>query len=124
MTPKFTHGVLQWAVSELLNDRLRTAFGFAPPPKGVTTFVHLLLRLRGRFIQYFMLPRRKPLVRSGLRANSENKYVPAFHKYTPVYPDGYRIEDLGPDKFLGKCPASSISVMASTSPAFHKAIAV
>ncbi|KAG0098438.1 hypothetical protein BGZ93_000087 [Podila epicladia] len=121
MTPKFTHGVLQWGVSALLTNRLRVAFGFAPPPKGVTTFVYSLLWLRGRFIQYFMLPRRKPMPRTGLRANHENKYVPAFHKYTPVYPDGYRIEELGPNKFLGKCPASSISAMASPSSAFHNA---
>ena len=53
-----------------------------------------------------MLPRRMPLVRTALRANEENKYVPQFHKYKPVYPDGYRIEDLGPAKFVGKCPVS------------------
>ncbi|KAG0348629.1 hypothetical protein BG004_004660 [Podila humilis] len=113
MAPKFTHGMLQHAVSALLTDRMRNAFGFAPPPRGVTTFVETLLRLRGGFVKYFMLPRRKHLVRTALRPNKDNMLVPTFHKYAPVYPDGYRIEDLGPRKFVGKCPVSKISQLAA-----------
>ncbi|KAF9430867.1 hypothetical protein BGZ94_003040 [Podila epigama] len=119
ITPKFTHGVLMWGVSAMLSERFRVAFGFAPPPPGVTTFVHTLLWLRGRFIRYFMLPRRKPRVRTGLRRDSHGKFVPAFHKFKPiVYPNGYRTEELGPDKFRGKCPVATISDMASPNSAF------
>jgi hypothetical protein len=53
-----------------------------------------------------MLPRRLPLVRTAARANQEGKYVPQYHKYEPVYADGYKVEDLGPQKFVGKCPFS------------------
>ncbi|KAF9407612.1 hypothetical protein BGZ94_002637 [Podila epigama] len=106
LAPSFTHRFCRQIVSALLTPRVREAFGIAPPSRGVKSLVHAVLHGRAMFIRYFMLPRRLPLVRTALRANSECKYVPNFHKYKPVYEDGYRIEDLGPDKFLGKCPVS------------------
>ncbi|KAI1288936.1 hypothetical protein EDD11_009527 [Mortierella claussenii] len=106
LTPSFTHGLSRQVVSALLTPRLREAFRIAPPPRGLTSLVHAALYGRAMFIRYFMLPRRLPLVRTALRANSECKYVPSFHRYTPVYKDGYRVEDLGPKRFLGKCRAS------------------
>ncbi|KAG0269900.1 hypothetical protein BGZ96_006376, partial [Linnemannia gamsii] len=60
------------------------------------------LMARGLFFRYLMLLRRIPKVRIGLRANKDDKYVPAFHKYGIFYGDGYRVEDLGPEKFVGK----------------------
>ncbi|KAG0308336.1 hypothetical protein BGZ98_008318 [Dissophora globulifera] len=106
LAPSFTHGFGVQAVSALLTPRLRAAFNIPPPPRGVTTLVRATIRARAAFIRYFMLPRRLPHVRTALRANNESKYVPSYHKYKPVYPDGYRIEDLGPTKYLGKCPVS------------------
>ncbi|KAF9957122.1 hypothetical protein BGZ70_009616 [Mortierella alpina] len=106
LTPSFMHPFGRKVISCLLTDRLRTAFKIAPPPRGLTPIVEGILYARAAFIRHFMLPRRLPLVRTALRANKENKYVPQFHKYKPVYPDGYRIEDLGPAKFVGKCPVS------------------
>ncbi|KAF9176620.1 hypothetical protein BGZ51_000226, partial [Haplosporangium sp. Z 767] len=100
LAPSLTHAFGRKVISCLLTTRLRTAFGIAPPPRGLTTIVHALLRSRALFIRYFMFPRRLPLVRTALRANKENKYVPNFNKYEPVYPQGYRVEDLGPEKFL------------------------
>nr|KAF9901429.1 hypothetical protein EC991_006182 [Linnemannia zychae] len=104
--PTFMHPFGRKAVASLLTPRLRTAFGNPEPPRGLTTFMESALKARGLFIRYFMLPRRLPKVRTGLRANKDNKYVPAYHKYGVVYGDGYRVEDLGPDKFIGKCPVS------------------
>ncbi|KAG0261175.1 hypothetical protein BG011_001281 [Mortierella polycephala] len=106
LAPSFTHAFGRKIISSLLTPRLRAAFGIAPPPRGLTTIIHALLHSRALFIRYFMFPRRLPLVRSALRANKENKYVPIFNKYKPVYPQGYRVEDLGPEKFVGKCPIS------------------
>ncbi|KAF9123327.1 hypothetical protein BGX30_001515 [Mortierella sp. GBA39] len=104
--PKFMHPFGRKAISALLTPRLRRAFDMPAPPVGLTTIMESALKARGLFIRYFMLPRRLPRVRTALRANKDGKYVPAFHKYGVVYGDGYRVEDLGPEKFVGKCPIS------------------
>ncbi|KAF8982746.1 hypothetical protein BGZ46_000727 [Entomortierella lignicola] len=117
LAPSFLHPFGRKVVSSLLTDRLRTAFGIAPPPPGLTTIVSAGLTLRGWFIRYFMLPRRYPLVRSALRADpkNDNKYVPRWNKYGEAYPTGYRVEDLGPEKFIGKCPFSGKETEEHTS---------
>ncbi|KAK3814822.1 MAG: hypothetical protein JOS17DRAFT_784346 [Linnemannia elongata] len=104
--PKFMHPFGRKAIAALLTPRLRKAFGIPTPPAGLTTIMESALKARGLFIRYFMLPRRLPRVRTALRVNKDGKYVPAFHKYGVVYGDGYRVEDLGPEKFVGKCPIS------------------
>lgn len=106
LAPSFTHGFGRMAVSALLTPMLREAFDLPPAPKAVTAMVYGALWARGAFIKYFMLPRRLPLVRTAARANKDGLYVLTYHKYKPVYPDGYRVEDLGPEKFVGKCPVS------------------
>ncbi|KAK3824740.1 MAG: hypothetical protein J3Q66DRAFT_278308 [Benniella sp.] len=106
LAPSFTHGFGRIAVSALLTPMLREAFDLPPAPKVVTAIVYGALWARGTFIKYFMLPRRLPLVRTAARANKDGLYVLTYHKYKPVYPDGYRVEDLGPEKFIGKCPVS------------------
>lgn len=72
----FMHPLCRKVVSSMLTDRLRSAFGFAPPPQGLASIVPGLLYARAAFIRYFLLPRRMPLVRTALRANKEGKYVP------------------------------------------------
>ncbi|KAF9923936.1 hypothetical protein FBU30_006006 [Linnemannia zychae] len=104
--PKFMHPLGNKVIESLLTPRLRSAFNMPDPVPGLTAFIEGALKARGLFIRYFMLPRRLPVVRTALRANKENKFVPAFHKYGVVYGDGYRVEDLGPEKFVGKCPVS------------------
>ncbi|KAG0205532.1 hypothetical protein BGX28_002831 [Mortierella sp. GBA30] len=116
--PKFTHSFGRHIVSALLPDRLRTAFAIAPPPRGLAHIVIGLLRLRALVVRYLMLPRRYPRIRTALRANENNKYVPRWNKYKPVYPQGYKVEDIGPEMFLGKCPSSlkgMVQADASTS---------
>ena len=113
LAPKFMHGLGRKVVSTLLTDRLRTAFAIPPPPLGLQPLVLGVMHLRRLFIKYLMLPRRYPLVRTALRANEENKYVPQWNKYAPVYPQGYKVEDLGPDKFLNKCPMSLKGIVES-----------
>ena len=65
----------------LFDDRLLEAFGFPQPAPVLRRLVPALLRLRGRLVR--LLPeRRRPRLRTGPRR--------------PTYPNGYRIEDLGP----------------------------
>ncbi|KAK5822220.1 hypothetical protein F5H01DRAFT_289299, partial [Linnemannia elongata] len=103
-SPKVIHPLGRHIVSSLLTDRLRTAFAIPNPPRGLTTFILGVFKLRRFFIQYLLLPKWYPNFRTALRANDEGKFVPRWNKYAPVYPNGYHIEDLGPNKFLGKCP--------------------
>ncbi|CAO3568746.1 unnamed protein product [Mortierella alpina] len=107
LVPSFLHPFARQVAYCLLTNRLRAAFGIAPPPPGLTAIVHGLLYARAAFIRYFMLPRQIPKTRTASRANKEGRYVPNYHKYKPVYPEGYRIDDLGPEKFIGRCPVST-----------------
>ncbi|KAF9973356.1 hypothetical protein BGZ73_003407 [Actinomortierella ambigua] len=107
--PKSLHPFGYKVVSCLLTDRLRVAFGLPQPPRGLTTVVRGALYLRAFFIRNFMLPRRYPLVRTALRANEQGGYVPQYNKWTPLYPQGYKIEELGPKKFVGKGPGCPVA---------------
>ncbi|KAF9909631.1 hypothetical protein EC991_008289 [Linnemannia zychae] len=106
LAPKAFHPLGRHIVSALLTDRLRTAFGIPKPPRSLTAIVFGILTVRKYFIRYFLLPRRYPNFRTALRPNDQGKFVPCFNKYAPIYPNGYNIEDLGPSKFIGKCPVS------------------
>jgi hypothetical protein len=68
-------------VHALLDERLLAASGFSEPPAILRRLLVALVRLRGRAVR-LLPPRRKPVNRTTLRHRS--------------YPDGYRIEDLGP----------------------------
>ncbi|KAF9129307.1 hypothetical protein BGW39_004263 [Mortierella sp. 14UC] len=113
--PKALHPLGRHIVSTLLTDRLRAAFGIPKPPRGLTTVIFGILTLRKYFIRYFLLPRKYLYFRSALRANDQGKFVPRYNKYTPVYPDGYHIEDLGPSKFRRLCPVSLKTVQLVSS---------
>jgi hypothetical protein len=69
-------------IHALLDDALLNAFGFPKPSPVLRWFVGALLRARARILR--LLPqRRRPRLRTGPRR--------------PTYPEGYRIEALGPD---------------------------
>lgn len=71
------------AIYAMLDEPLSEAFGFPRQPAALQRSVRGLLRLRGRLVRW--LPeRRKPLLRTRMRR--------------PSYPQGYRIEDLGPQE--------------------------
>ncbi|KAF9164631.1 hypothetical protein DFQ26_001211 [Actinomortierella ambigua] len=109
--PKFLHPFGYKVVSCLLTDRLRVAFDLPQPPRVLTKVVHGALYLRAFFIRNFMLPRHYPHVRTAYRANKDGGYVPQYNKWKPLYSQGYKIEELGPKKFVGKgpgCPAHEI----------------
>lgn len=67
----------------------------------ITTLVHSTFRMRALFIRYFMLPRSAFMTRTPFYANEKGKYVPNHFYYQPrPYLEGYKIEELGPLKFV------------------------
>lgn len=79
--PKPLWGLGAPALYAILDDPLLDAFGFPRPSTGMRRFVESVVKLRGRLIR--LLPeRRRPRLRTGPRR--------------PTYPQGYRIEELGP----------------------------
>ena len=69
------------AVYSLMDDPLREAFGFPKPPEMLQNIVRGALRARSAAVR--LLPeRQKPFLRTQMRHRS--------------YPNGYRIEELGP----------------------------
>lgn len=75
------------AIHALLDEPLLEAFGFPARSTALQRTIRGLLRLRGKLVRW--LPeRRKPLLRTQMRR--------------PTYPQGYRIEDLGPQDPSGE----------------------
>jgi ER-bound oxygenase mpaB/B'/Rubber oxygenase, catalytic domain len=69
------------AIAALLDDPVREAFGFSNPPNWLRKTVETALHLRARFLRW-LPPRRRPRLRTALPRSA--------------YPQGYRIEGLGP----------------------------
>ncbi|KAF9438797.1 hypothetical protein BGZ76_004634 [Entomortierella beljakovae] len=127
----------------LLYPRLREAVGYEEPTKAQVFWSQSILWIRGCIVKYFMMPRTVPKLLTAMRstkfedtnvqdikANSKReepveltggcpfsggkRYVPRFHELGPIYPRGYKIEELGPAKFFGKgphvCPVAGLSI--------------
>ena len=84
--PKFLYPVGAPFLHAMLDDRLLDAFGFPKPPAGLRWLVSGLLRTRGRLLR--LLPERR-----GPRR--------------PTYPNGYRVEELGPNLDTAPTPMSA-----------------
>jgi ER-bound oxygenase mpaB/B'/Rubber oxygenase, catalytic domain len=79
--PRVLAPVVRSAIYALLEDPLIKAFGFPQPSRAMRWLVPAMLRLRARLAR--LLPaRRQPRLRTAMRR--------------PLYPAGYRIEQLGP----------------------------
>ena len=79
--PKPLYGLGEPFIYAMLDDPLLEAFGFPRPSTRLRQLVYGLLRARAKMLR--LLPeRRRPKLRTGPRK--------------PTYPEGYRIEDLGP----------------------------
>ena len=111
IVPSILHQFGDPILSVFCCSRLRAAMGLSNPPVGLTSFLEFLLFLQGNFIKYFLLPRFQPHVRTPItflpsdnpQDNRPGKGCPLFHTYAPTYAkDGYRIDELGPDKFKSK----------------------
>ena len=71
---------VELTVAAMLDEPMLRAFGFFAPPPGARAAVELAMRLRSRAMR--RLPSRG--------SRFEDK------QHTRTYPDGYRVEDLGP----------------------------
>ena len=81
MFPRFAHPLVRQMVYALLDDDLRRAFGYPRPWPLVSAVMHGGLLLAGKSMR-FMPPRREPCLVTKGKIRS--------------YPDGYRLEELGP----------------------------
>lgn len=88
-----------------LEDSECRAFGIDTANGFTRSIFNMIIFLRARFIRYFCLPRTMFDLRTPFYANDKGKYVPNYFICKPtIYHDGYRVEELGPEKFLPKCP--------------------
>jgi hypothetical protein len=79
--PRFLRPLVRRAMYAIMDDPVIAGFRFPPPSPAMRAFVTAALRLRARLLR--LLPaRRHPRLRTEMRHRS--------------YPDGYRIEELGP----------------------------
>jgi hypothetical protein len=79
--PRLLHPLARQSIYALLDPPLITAFGFPQPARWLRGLVRGTLKLRGKIVRW--LPaRRNPRLRTSLLHRS--------------YPEGYRIENLGP----------------------------
>lgn len=91
----------------LLEKSECNAFGIDTPSTFMRLFFNTVIFLRAMFIRYLCLPRSMFDLRTPFYPNEEGKYVPHYFIYKPtIYHDGYRIEELGPEKFMPKCPVA------------------
>ncbi|KAF9171439.1 hypothetical protein BGX21_000494 [Mortierella sp. AD011] len=124
-TPEAKARVKKFFVA-IMNPRSRAAVGYDEPTRTQVFVSRSILWVRGCIVKYLMMPRTAPHLLTAMRAtkfedvsiknnNVENKetaggcpfsggmrYVPRFNDLGPLYPRGYKIEELGPEKFFGK----------------------
>jgi hypothetical protein len=79
--PRVMRPLVRRAICALLDDAVIEGFGFRRPSPVLRSLVTGALRLRAKVLR-LLPPRRRPRLRTEMRHRS--------------YPDGYRIEDLGP----------------------------
>jgi len=82
----------------LMSPLLRTAMGYQDPSEAVVLLVSTVLMLRKSFVKYLLPPRPFWLESSRISKNigANGKYHTRYHFYGEAYPEGYRIEHLGP----------------------------
>ncbi|KAI7853000.1 hypothetical protein BDC45DRAFT_606905 [Circinella umbellata] len=105
--PKFMESIAYTLIPAALEPTDIKGFGLDMPKPWVLRMVHFSFSLHRHFVLYFMLPRIATLIRTPNKSDPKtNRYKPLYELYgEPVYPDGYCIHELGPDKFKPlKCP--------------------
>ncbi|MFB2974369.1 oxygenase MpaB family protein [Aerosakkonema sp. BLCC-F183] len=83
--PSFLRWAIEPAVYAMLDETMRSAFGFPDPPQLLKSAVPMILKIRGQGLRLF-----------------PSKKQPAFYTDFPniSYPNGYQLEDLGPPHML------------------------
>ncbi len=83
--PRPLHGVVRTAIHSLLDDTMRTCFGFPAAPKAMTMFVTGALKTRGRLLRLFP-------------GHNSKQFITT--KPQRSWPKGYAIFDLGPPPLI------------------------
>ncbi|KAI9281618.1 hypothetical protein BY458DRAFT_499131 [Sporodiniella umbellata] len=103
--PPGTKFVLFSILPCVLEDSDCIAFNLQPPSATKRALFNAVMYIRSWFIRHLCLPRSKPCLRTPFYPNKEGRFVPLYFMYKPeIYKDGYRIEELGPERFMPKCP--------------------
>ncbi|KAG2234430.1 hypothetical protein BDF21DRAFT_357072 [Thamnidium elegans] len=103
--PGFMLPLVYTVIPCLLEEGECKAFGISTPNYLIQRIFEITVYLRAVFIKYLCLPRDTFDLRTPFHANEHGKYVPHYFVYDPaIYKEGYRIEELGPEKFMPKCP--------------------
>lgn len=77
----------------LMDESLRVALGMPKQPRALVVAVDLGLRLRAKFIRFFLAPRSAP-----------------YERHHPTYPNGYVPDQIGPSKMLDELNKKERSV--------------
>lgn len=89
----------------LLEDGECRAFGIKTSTPFTRFIFNSIISVRAWFIRYLCLPRDLYDLRTPFYPNEKGKYVPHYFVYQPpIYTEGYKIEELGPEKFMPVCP--------------------
>ncbi|OBZ84707.1 hypothetical protein A0J61_07245, partial [Choanephora cucurbitarum] len=81
------------------------AFDIKPASCWTRFIFDTIVQSRALFVRFFCLPREQYDLRTPFYPNEQGKYVPHYFVYSPpIYSKGYRIDELGPEKFMPKCP--------------------
>ena len=107
--PSVLHPVIKPFMFSVMDDRLSKAMGIPPADPYLKTILHGCLTAHAWVSRYLLLPRIWPMDRIAKDADKNGFYKPLFNKFGVVYPNGYKIEELGPSKFppgelMSKCP--------------------
>lgn len=98
--------LLNKALPSLLDPLDVVGFGLPEASPWMTSFIDTSLYLRALFIRHCMLPRFSSHTRTAINPDKKtNLYKTNYDIYKPVYPNGYCIHELGPEKSKpAKCP--------------------
>ncbi|KAI8136657.1 hypothetical protein BJV82DRAFT_661786 [Fennellomyces sp. T-0311] len=104
--PKFAESMALGVIPAILDPIDVKGFGLNPPKPLTLKLVVNALHTSAYIIRHFKLPRFSFVMRTPVEADPKNnRYKPLFDIYKPVYPDGYCIFELGPQKYKpAKCP--------------------
>ena len=94
--PSFLFPLVLPFASPILSPRLRRAIGVADPPLIVEKFVALCVFVAASFTKHLLFPRTKAYRRTQDKKLSNGNYCAFYQPYGNQYPNGYKIEELGP----------------------------
>ena len=105
VVPSVFHPIGKRLIESLCSKRLRKSLGYPEPHAVYKHISYLSLQAMAIFNRCLMLPRSSLLLRTPdhpVSASLDNlpKLCPVFDVFDTNYPDGYRIDELGPERFV------------------------